>query len=119
MMLANMFPVIMLPKIYISGDRRTLRVAVGRVDSFMVGFFLTGLIALPGYFVYPKIMLKVFFWVCFCFGFFFFLVLRKDICRRFPFAEFYSPENQGHIEFSLVIRGRDRPCLPLAMGQLV
>lgn len=63
-MLANtLFPVIMLPKIHICGDRRTLRVAVRREASFMVGFLLTGLIALPGYFVYPKIMLKVLFYL--------------------------------------------------------
>lgn len=49
MTLANtLFPVIMLPKIHICGDRRTPRVAVRREASFMVGFLLTGLIALPG-----------------------------------------------------------------------
>lgn len=63
-MLANtLFPVIMLPKIRICGDRRTPRVAVRREASFMVGFLLTGLIALPGYIVYPKIMLKVLFYL--------------------------------------------------------
>ena len=59
-MLANtLFPVIMLLKIHICGDRRTPREAVRREDSFMVSFLLTALIALPGYFVYPKIMLRV------------------------------------------------------------
>lgn len=62
MTLANtLFPVIMLLKIHICGDRRTPRVALRREASFMVGFLLTGLIALPGYFVHPKIMLKVLF----------------------------------------------------------
>lgn len=63
-MFANtLFPVITLPKIHICGDRRTLRVAVRRQASFMVGFLLTGLTALPRHFVDPKIMLKVLFFL--------------------------------------------------------
>lgn len=63
-MLANtLFPVITLPKIHICGDRRTPRVAVRREASFMVEFLLTGLTALPRHFVYPKIMLKVLFYL--------------------------------------------------------
>lgn len=62
-MLANtLFPVITLPKIHICGDR-TPRVAVRREASFMVEFLLTGLTALPRRFVYPKIMLKVLFYL--------------------------------------------------------
>lgn len=62
MLADTLFPVIMLPKIHIFGDRRTLRVAVRREASFMGGFLLTGLTALPRHFVYPKIMLKVLFY---------------------------------------------------------
>lgn len=63
-MFANtLFPVITLPKIHICGDRRTLRVAVRRQASFMVGFLLTSLTALPRHFVDPKIMLKVLFFL--------------------------------------------------------
>lgn len=51
----------MLLKIHICGDRRTLRAGVKREASFMVDFLLTGLVTLPGYFVYPKIMPKVFY----------------------------------------------------------
>jgi len=53
----------MLLKIHICGDRRTPRAAVRREAGFMDGFLLTGLIALPGYFVYPKAVLKVLFYL--------------------------------------------------------
>lgn len=46
----TLFPVILFLKIHICGDRRTPRVAVRREASLVVGFLLTGLIALPGYF---------------------------------------------------------------------
>lgn len=77
--------------------------------SFMVGFLLTGLIALPGYFVYPKIILKVLFY----------LFWKRASVEESPLPIFfYSPENQGHGEFSLVIRGWGRRCLPPALAQL-
>lgn len=63
-MLANtLFPVIMLLKIHICGGRRTLKVAVRRKASFMVGFLLTGPSALPGRILYPKVMHKILFYL--------------------------------------------------------
>lgn len=102
-MLANtLFPVIMLPKIHICGDRRTPRVAVWREASYgwvssdwSNGTSKTLCVSINNI---QGITL---------------FILTVGIRRRFPLAKlsFSFPEKQGPGEFCSVIRGCSRPCL--------